>query len=76
MFFTKNLCFLEKKQENRDAFFDFRQRYMAETNRDAEMQIGGRNGANKTCRLHEKTGKKSHLLAFASPKAVLFGKIL
>jgi len=47
---------------------------MAETNRDAEMQIGGRNGANMP--FARKTGKMSHLLALASPKAVLFGKIL
>ena len=46
MFFTKDLCFFGKNQENHGAFFDFWQRYMAETNHDAEMQIGGRNGAN------------------------------
>ena len=45
--FSQRTCvFFGKKQEKRGAFFDFWQRYMAETNRDAEMQIGSRNGAN------------------------------
>jgi hypothetical protein len=47
---------------------------MAETNRDAEMQIGGRNGANMP--FAQKNRKSWSLPVFSSPKAVLLGKIL
>ena len=47
---------------------------MAATNRDAEMQIGGRNGANMP--FARKYRKSWSLSFFSSPKAVLLGKIL
>ena len=70
--FHKEPVFFGKKQENRDAFFVFWQRYMAETNRDAEMQIGGRNGANMP--FARKNRKKEPFVSICFIQSSVFGK--